>query len=89
LGASNFGTARPGSGSREVIPAPIDVRLAAITHLMAREPRGFQRLHRFSPNPNIYNKPGNLPSLKQQPQPLEQIEFGHSFGTVEWGEPLR
>src|ERR1700720_1486962 len=52
-------------------------------HLTAREPRRFQRLHRFSPNPNIYNKPGNLLSLKKQPRRLQQIGLGHSSGTVE------
>jgi hypothetical protein len=48
-----------------------------------REPRGFQRLYRFSRSPNIYNKPGNLLSLKEQVQQVEKLEFGHSFGTAE------
>ena len=51
--------------------------------LRPREPRGFQGLHRVSPNPNIYNNLGNLLSLKQQPRWLEQMEFGHSYGTAE------
>jgi len=54
-----------------------------------REHRRFQGLHQFSRSPNVYNNLGNLLSLKLQPQRLEQMEFGHSFGTVEWGEPLR
>jgi hypothetical protein len=33
--------------------------------------------------PNIYNKPGNLLSLKQQVHRMDQMGFGHSFGTVE------
>jgi hypothetical protein len=59
------------------------------TPVRPREPRRFQGLHRFSLNPNIYNNLGNLLSLKQQPQHFEQMEFRHSFGTAEWGEPLR
>ena len=47
------------------------------------EPRCFQRLRLFSATPNNYNNLGNLLSLKQQPQQLEQMEFGHSFGTAE------
>jgi hypothetical protein len=35
------------------------------------------------PNPNIYRNLGNLLSLKKQLQGLQQIEFGHSFGTAE------
>ena len=37
----------------------------------------------FSAIPNIYNKPGNLLSLKLQFPQMEQMEFGHSFGTAE------
>ena len=44
--------------------------------LRPKEPRGFQRLHRFSRNPNIHNKLGNLLSLKQQLQQLGRVEFG-------------
>jgi hypothetical protein len=40
-------------------------------------------LHRLLLNPNNYNNLGNLLSLKRQPLRLEQIRFGHSFGTVE------
>jgi hypothetical protein len=50
--------------------------------LLVREPCRFQRLYRFSPNPNIYSKLGNLLSLRQQPRWVQQIEFGHSFGTL-------
>jgi hypothetical protein len=50
-----------------------------------REHRRFQGLHQFSRSPNVYNNLGNLLSLKLQPQRLEKMEFGHSFGTVEWG----
>src|SRR5579859_2917058 len=39
-------------------------------------------------NPSGYNNPGNLLSLKEQVHRMERIGFGHSFGTVEWGEPL-
>jgi hypothetical protein len=48
-----------------------------------RELRRFQGFHRFSRIPNIYNKPGNLLSLKQQPQCIEEMKLGHSFGTTE------
>ena len=34
-------------------------------------------------NPNGYNNPGNLLSLKKEVHRMERIEFGHSFGTVE------
>src|ERR1700723_1655182 len=51
--------------------------------LRPREPRGFHGLHRFSAIPNIYDNPGNLLSLKKQLRRLQQIEFGHSFGTGE------
>ena len=50
-----------------------------------REPRHLQGLRRFSQNPNIYNKPGNLLSLRRQVPRIEEMEFRHSFGTAEWG----
>src|SRR5579863_1603522 len=40
-------------------PQPIDVRLATITHLMAREPRRFQGLHGFSLTISDSGKPGS------------------------------
>ena len=58
-------------------------RLTRVRHMRPREPRGFQGLHRFSRNPNIYNKLGNLLTLKLQFPRMEQMEFGHSFGTAE------
>ena len=60
-------------------PSTASVQDVDAAPMRPREPRGFQRFHRFSPNTNIYNKPGNLLSLTQQPPPLEQMEFGHSF----------
>ena len=56
---------------------------SAVGKMRPREPRGFQRFHPFSRNPNVYNNLGNLLSLTKQTQPLEKMEFGHSFGTVE------
>ena len=50
--------------------------------LRPRELSGFQRFHRFSAIPNIYNKPGNLLRSKKQLRRLQQIGFGHSFGTA-------
>jgi hypothetical protein len=54
-----------------------------VTRLTARDPRRFQRLHRFSLTINDSNKPGNLLSLKKQLPRLQQMGFGHSSGTVE------
>ena len=52
-------------------------------HLRPRDRSLFQGLHRLSLNPNNYNNLGNLLSLKKQPLRLEQMRFGHSFGTAE------
>ena len=41
--------------------------------LRPRELSRFQGVHRFSAIPNIYNNPGNLLSLKKQPQQIEWI----------------
>jgi len=57
--------------------------------LRPREPLRFQRLHRVSCFPNIYNELGNLLSLKKQPRRLQQIGFVHSSGTVEKQGALR
>jgi hypothetical protein len=49
--------------------------ILSAVRLRPREPRGFQRLRRFSQNPNIYNNLGNLLSLKQQPWWLQQMRL--------------
>ena len=51
--------------------------------LRPRELRRFpKRLHGFSLTVNVYNKPGNLLSLKTQIPRMEQMGFGHSSGTA-------
>ena len=50
--------------------------------LRPRELHGFQRLHHFSLTINDSNKPGKLLSLNEQIPRIEQMGFGHSFGTV-------
>jgi hypothetical protein len=54
-----------------------------VAHLRPRDWSLFQKLHRLSVNPNNDNNLGNLLSLKKQPLRLEQMRFGHSFGTAE------
>ena len=53
-----------------------------------REPTRIQRLYRLAAIPNIYNKPGNLLSLKLQFPRMEEMEFGHSFGTADVGRSI-
>jgi hypothetical protein len=74
--------AMPGADHSGSMRAELATHISLETILRPRELNGFQGFHRFSPNPNIYNKPGNLLSLKQQLRRLQQIGFGHSFGTA-------
>src|SRR5713226_1965371 len=62
---------------------PIWSHAKQITRRTAREPRRFQRLPRFSLTASVHNNLGNLLSLNLQPRWLQQMEFGHSFDTVE------
>lgn len=51
--------------------------------LLAREPRGFQRLHQVSPHPNIFNNLGNLISPEQQhPAALSVLANGVFAGSA-------
>ena len=51
--------------------------------LRPRDRNRFQAVYEFSLIANSYNNPGNLLSLNKQVHRMEQMGFGHSFGTVE------
>ena len=90
LAARTSGICVHGVCASQAASATLDVESGSVIYcdihfyamVRPREPRGFQRLHVLSPNPNIYNNVGRLLSLKQQPQRCEQMEFGHIFGTA-------